>query len=31
MIKAITNQMPSDSDNVYETYDYSDALLTDLF
>jgi hypothetical protein len=30
MIKAITNKKPTDSDNVFETYHYSDALLDDL-
>lgn len=30
MIKAITNKNPTDRDNVYENYNYSDALLTDL-
>jgi hypothetical protein len=30
MIKVITNRKPTDSDNVYETYNYSDALLDDL-
>ena len=31
MIKDLENKMPTDSDNVYETYNYTDALLTDLF
>ncbi len=30
MIKVITNRQPTNSDNVYETYNYSDALLDDL-
>jgi hypothetical protein len=31
MIKDLNNKMPTDSDNVYETYNYTDALLADLF
>lgn len=31
MIKDLKNKMPTDSDNVYEQYHYSDALLADLF
>lgn len=31
MIKDLKNKMPTDSDNVYENYHYSDALLADLF
>lgn len=30
IIKDIYNEMPTDSDNVFEAYDYSDALLADL-
>jgi hypothetical protein len=30
MIKEISNKMPTESDNVYEKYNYSDALLADL-
>lgn len=30
MIKDLKNKMPTESDNVYENYHYSDALLTDL-
>lgn len=30
MIKAIENKKPTDSDNVYEKYNYSDALLAEL-
>lgn len=30
MIKDLKNKMPTDSDNVYENYHYSDALLADL-
>ena len=31
MIKDLSNQRPTDSDNVFEKYNYSDALLADLF
>lgn len=31
MIKDLNNRMPTNSDNVFENYHYSDALLTDLF
>jgi hypothetical protein len=30
MIKSIENKKPTDSDNVYEKYNYSDALLAEL-
>jgi hypothetical protein len=30
IIKDLKNKMPTDSDNVYEQYHYSDALITDL-
>jgi hypothetical protein len=30
MIKDLKNKMPTDSDNVFENYHYSDALLIDI-